>query len=130
MLEKIIERYSVFADSVISELNYKRYLNISGIDVGVIEIYLRAENKFGDYEIVKLKFSEIILFRFIELPGTSSLIINGAYLNKENDVITFDFFPLIYSSGNVENANSDLMIKCKKITFEILQSFPNGTKII
>lgn len=130
MLEKITDRYDRFADSVISEFTYRRYLNVNGFDEGVIDVYIRAESKSADYEIVKLKFSEIISFRFLENQDSSSLIINEAYINEENNIITFDFFPLIYAAGTRENIDSDFIVKCKKVSFEILDSFSNGSKIV
>ncbi|MGE6355545.1 hypothetical protein ACQKCJ_16875 [Flavobacterium sp. NPDC079362] len=130
MLEKIIDQYKGFSDSVISEISYKRFLSDSGFDNGIIDIILRSENKNADYEIVKLQFSEIISFRFIEIENSPSLIINEALIKKANDVIIFDFFPLIQNSEILENIESDLIIKCKNISFEILKFYTNGSKII
>jgi hypothetical protein len=130
MLQKIKEKYKGFSDAVISEISYKRYLNPNGSDKGIVEVYLRAENNEGDYEIVKLKFIEIISFRFIESRDSSSLILNEILMKQEDEIITFDFFPLIYSSGIIENINSDFMIKCKDISFEIMDQYSNGSKLI
>ncbi|MNY22205.1 hypothetical protein D3C86_1558000 [compost metagenome] len=130
MIELIKERYKGFPDAVISEIFYKRYLSVAGFDEGVVEVYLRAENIDGDYEIVKLIFSDIISFRFIEIENSSNLILNGIFLEKDGNVITCDFFPLIYNYGVVENKDSDFMIKCKSLNFEISDHYSNGSKFV
>lgn len=88
----------------------------------MIEIILKTVNNTTDYEVVKLFFLEIVTFRYIETYKTSNLVIKEVLLNKEDNIITVDFSPLIYDDGIKENINSDFMIKCKEIRYEVLMS--------
>jgi hypothetical protein len=121
MLEKINQKYSGFSDAAIQEVNYNRYLAIKGIEDGMIEVILKTKDNHGDYDTIRLLFLGIITFRFVEILNTSRLVINKVLLKEKDGIITFDFFPIIYETGIHENVNSDFIIKCMKVSYEVLK---------
>ncbi|HEY9261981.1 hypothetical protein, partial [Chitinophaga sp.] len=84
------------------------------------EVYIHCMNSDKDYEWEKIKliFSEILSFRFIENRKTSSTVINGALIKVDSEGILFDFFPLIYDAGLKENPDSDFIICCRELKYE------------
>ncbi|SKC08361.1 hypothetical protein SAMN05660841_04115 [Sphingobacterium nematocida] len=118
MLNDIIDKYEGFSDALISEVSYSSHSGARRIEVAI-----NCMNTHTDYqyEQVKLIFIDVLSFRFIESENQSSLLINQALICELNGTIVFDFFPLVFGGGRLEeNANSDLMIKCKNVSYESL----------
>lgn len=99
MLEKIKQKYSGFSNAAIQEVNYNRYLAIKELEDGMIEIILKTEIGKTDYEIVKLTFLGIHIFRFLEVYKTNGLAIKEALLKREKNIITLDFSQLLMMEG-------------------------------
>ena len=119
MFEIIKKRYEFFSDSVITNVNYKQ--SIEG--ESNVEVYLRSMNALEDYnfEFLKLTFLDIQKFRLLQLYESSSFVIDQALLIKDNGIITFDFFPKTCDDDSLEeDPNSDLLIKCRKVLFEVI----------
>jgi hypothetical protein len=118
MLQDIILRYESFGDALISKISYERNIG----DNGKVEVTLNTMNALNDYEFeyVKLVFIDIVEIRFVEAMNTSSLVLNTALIFEESDIITFDFFPLIYATDYKEDPNSDFKIKCRKVEYDFL----------
>lgn len=113
MINEIINKYEKFSDALISEINYK-----SSLQTRSVEVIIKCMNSQKDYEweIIKLKFTDILLFKFSENANSSSTLINSALLKEEDGIIVMDFFPLIFGDHNLkENINSDFIIKCKTL---------------
>jgi hypothetical protein len=111
----IVSKYERFADSLISAVTYN-----STSTTSIVEVLMECWSNEDDYkrEKIKLKFIDIQLFRFIEVGG--STVINSALLKNEDNLITVDFFPIRFERELLEDTNSDFLIKCKKITYEVL----------
>jgi hypothetical protein len=117
MIEKIIEDYAEFSDSWISEITLYNNENI-------IEIIIHCANKNKDYsyEKVKISFKKIINYVLIEKNRISDLAPKDVLINEKNGIITFDFFPIDHFDYLEENPNSEFIIKCKEISYEVLSS--------
>ncbi|UII32465.1 hypothetical protein LVD17_01250 [Fulvivirga ulvae] len=106
MLDEIKRKYGEFSDSLILKFTYEAKESSQNL-----EVIIHCMNELNNYEFetVKLSFVNVISFRFIENERTSSVLVNSAFLERKNGVITFDFSPSIYSSSDLrENKNSDL----------------------
>ena len=119
MLNELKKKYGNFEDSLVSSITYSRTID----DDGRIEVILNAMNAEEDFRFDKIKliFSNIVKFRFIEWHSFSSLIINTVLIMKRENEVVFDFFPLITSDGLKENDESDFKIICKEVKYEFLQ---------
>lgn len=118
MLNEIINKYENFSDALILELLYRAIDNSR-----TIEVVINCMNALNDYkyEKIKLTFKDIVSIRFNENDNQSSTVINSVLISNDNGIIIFDFFPLIYGGANLkENENSDLKIKCRKISYKII----------
>lgn len=118
MFDIIKKRYESFSDSLITDIRYKR-----SVGKGMVELYVRAMNATDDYnfELIKLTFQDVQKFRLLQLFESSSFVIDEALLIDDNGIITFDFFPEICDDDSLkEDPNSDLLIKCRKVIFEII----------
>ena len=118
MMNEIIERYANFADGLITSFCYSGSLYEREIWVEI-----KCMNSQRDYEwdIIKLIFLEVVLFRFNENEKVSSTLINSALLKEENGLAIIDFFPLILGNNDLQvNVNSDFIIKCKTISYELI----------
>ncbi|SHG15814.1 hypothetical protein [Pedobacter caeni] len=116
MLNEIINKYENFSDSLVLEMLY----NTTSKN---LEAVIKCMNKLNDYEFetIKIFFSDVISVRFVEKQNQSSTSINSALLTSNNEIITFDFFPLIYGNSDLhENKYSDFMIKCKQIGYKVI----------
>ncbi|MGB3947675.1 MAG: hypothetical protein WBM13_06805 [Bacteroidia bacterium] len=118
MLNEIINKYEQFSDALISEISYKSTGNKKNLDV-----VIKCMNSLKDFEFetIKLTFIDLISVRFIEREKMSSVLINSALLKKTNNIIMFDFFPTTYDNNLVENLNSDFIIKCKEVYYDVLE---------
>ena len=124
MINEIINKYEKFSDALISEINYK-----SSIQSRNIEVIINCMNSQKDYEweTIKLIFMDVLFFKFSENENSSSTLINSALLKEEKDFILLDFFPQIFGNYNLkENVNSDFIIKCKILKYELLPMTMQG----
>lgn len=112
MINNIKEKYHLFSDSVITKIQYNKSIENTICIVG-----LRSYNwKTSEYDVIELVFEDCIYFRFFESTKITSTIVSNALLEKKDDIVIFDFFPLYYSDDKIiENPNSDFIIKCKNI---------------
>ncbi|QMW02854.1 hypothetical protein [Spirosoma foliorum] len=123
MLSEIINTYEQFSDSLILKVCYIS-LTENSSNSRTIEVVIRCMNKLNDYEwdVIKLSFLDVIKFRFIENENTSSTLINSALLKREDGNVIVDFFPLYYSQSSLlENPNSDFIIYCKDLKYEVIK---------
>jgi len=120
MFDLIIDKYESFPDSLISSVSYER----SNENDGKVDIIISCMNGYNndEFETIKLSFVGVFKFRFIENHPFSSLIINKALLINDKAGITFDFFPDIYKDGLKENLESDFIIKCTNVFFEVIDN--------
>jgi hypothetical protein len=119
MLNEIINKYEKFSDTLILEIVYHVVGNSRRIEV-VINC-MNALNNY-EYEKIKLTFNDVVSMRFNENENQSSTVINSALLSENNGIIVFDFFPLIYGESSLkENENSDLKIKCREVSYIVLE---------
>lgn len=119
MFKEIINKYDRFSDALISEIKYNSLENTREVTVTI-----KCMNSLNDFqwEIVKLIFTDIQFIRFIERIQTSSTFINSAMLKEEDNILIFDFFPLIFDGDKLaENAESDFLIKCKGVKYEVIK---------
>ena len=104
------------------KITYKSYTSEENKES--IEITLSCFNfeKQGKKEIINIIFKDLILIKFIRVNNNPSLFLDEVYLNEENGIITFDFFPIDYFDYLEENPNSEFIIKCKEISYKVLTS--------
>ena len=121
MLNEIIDKYGKFPDSLIKVVKYS--ISISEKNDDSVETIIscfngKEENK---REIIRIIFKNIELIKFSQINCFPSLFLNEIYIKKENNgLITFDFFPIDHFDYLEENPNSNLIIKCKNIEYEII----------
>ena len=116
MITQFTSKYKFFSDAIIKRIEY-----INDIDNAKCTLDIRAynweTNRFDDFSFT---FMDCIFFKFFESIKINSTVISNALLKQENDIITFDLFPLYFSENKIEeNINSDFIIKCKKIVFAL-----------
>lgn len=120
MLSVIKKKFETFPDAVILGFHFNLDLNE---DTKNVEILIRCMN-FEDnkkWEIIKLKFREILSYRSI-LDSDFDLIIDTALLIQEKDYIVFDFFPFFTGPAYYSvNEDSSLIIKTKFIEYEYIE---------
>jgi len=119
MLDKIILDYGVLSDALISKIIFEE----RGGRIGKVIITMTVSNYSNDYkyEIIQITFENVIKLRFVEIENVSNLVINAALLKELNGMITFDFFPENYSTGLIEDPNSDFEIKCTQVNYEVIE---------
>lgn len=117
MIKKIIEDYCEFSDSWISEI--KLFENNSE---NVFELIIHCANKSKNYSYEKVKFSftKVICYKLIGKKGITDFAPKDVYIKEDNGLITFDFFPIDHFDYLEENPNSEFIIKCKEISYEVL----------
>jgi hypothetical protein len=118
MLNEIVKKYGNLSDSLISEIIYYA---VDG--TRRIEVILDCMNALNDYEYEKMKltFNYILSIHFSENENQSTTSINSALIANDSGIIVFDFFPLISGEGNLkENENSDFKIKCKEVSYSLV----------
>ncbi|WP_157499424.1 hypothetical protein [Flavobacterium beibuense] len=120
-MKEIIDKYGTFSDALISKVCYERGVE----DHGKIELVLNAMNmnRDGRFDKIKLTFSNILNFRFIEPFPFSSLIIYEALIFEKEETIVFNFFPQINMEENTDNEESNFRIVCKSVECELLETF-------
>lgn len=128
MTEKLIENYQDFGDAIILNVEYKSNVDVSNTTfknlasevILIISCFNRL--KENERETVKIKFSEIAAFRFINY----NRMIMDTYIGKENEYFVIDFDPIIDTDKNGEwitkkNVNSELSIKFKNLKYELIK---------
>lgn len=118
MYDELVDKYEQFSDAFVEQIVFDANGKNSGI-----QIFVSCMNRFLDYEYerIRLIFEDVTLFRFIYNENMNSTFIFSALLQKEEDIITFDFFPLMFNDGLKEDVNSDLLIKCRNISYTIVK---------
>ena len=122
MFEEIKKSYGEFHDALITEVNYRtdfNYHNYQDSGVNEVEVFISCFNLIKKFqrELIKITFVDVSVFKFGAYEG----MVNLALLKKENDLITFDFYPIIYSDYLEEDLNSDCIIKCKKVFYSVVE---------
>jgi len=128
MIDKLIEDYEDFHDALILNFEYKTNIDLSDrFKQGSEEIYLTMScfNLKQDFvrQTVNINFKEVETFKFNKYTG----MVMNLLIEKDNETFIFDFDPIILSvdenSGKFileKNPNSELLIKCKKLTFKVI----------
>lgn len=121
MLKELIKNYEYFHDALITEYHYKSgyHIDVRKKVISEVDIYIscfHAETSNNDK--LKINFKEIEYFRANDIEG----MVYGALMKEEKGIITFDFFPTIVSSGEVEeNPESNFIVKCKEVSYTIIE---------
>lgn len=120
MLEEIKLKYSHFHDAQISKINIiEKYGNID------LNLTLSCTNSQNDYNLdnIKLNFIDVTSFILNFKKNDGILTIFACFLEKENNIITIDFDCIFFDKNNLrENPNSQFIIKCKEIGYEVLSN--------
>ncbi|WP_026979238.1 hypothetical protein [Flavobacterium tegetincola] len=116
MVEELIGKYKIFHDATIEKISYSCSLNDECTMVLIMNAF-NHENDFK-YEKIEITLIEVLSFRLIEAFPLSALIITCAIFKEEDNNVTVDFFPDIYSDKLVVNELSDFIVKCKGIRFK------------
>lgn len=118
MIQEIIEKYCELSDSWVSEV---KLLNNNE---NILELIIDCANKSKDYSYEKVKFSftKMISYKLIGKNGVTDFAPKDVFINQKEGVITFDFFPIDHFDYLEENPNSEFIIKCREISYEVLSS--------
>ena len=120
MLEEIKLKYSHFHDAQIYKINF---IEESGNND--LNLILSCTSSQNDYNLdnVKLSFIDITSFKLNFKKNMGLFTIFACFLKAENDLITVDFDCIYFDEDNLkENPNSEFIIKCKQISYEVLSS--------
>jgi hypothetical protein len=118
MIQEIIDKYGFFSDSTIVKFEL---INVDFRDIFKVEIKYAKIFKTSDYENIRLIFEQVISIRYVKHEKISNSVIMDALVKQENDIITFDFFPLMFGTDElIENKDSDFQVKCKKVSVTVL----------
>jgi hypothetical protein len=120
MLEEIKLKYSRFHDAQICKIIFNdKYGNND------LNLILSCTSSQNDYNLdnIKISFIDVISFKFNFKKSMGLLTIFACFLKTENDIITVDFDCIYLDEDNLkENPNSEFIIKCKEISYEVLSS--------
>lgn len=122
MIDILKETYGEFHDALITEVRYNtnfNYHNHQDSGVNEVELFISCFNLINNFkrELIKITFFDVSVFKFGAYEG----MVNSALLKNENDLITFDFFPIDYYDYLEEDLNSDCIIKCKKVYYSVIE---------
>lgn len=117
MLKEFTEKYRDLSDTTLYGVSYSRSLDDDGFVTIVMLSYNYSENH---YQKVKLTLSGIKSFRFVEIRDSSNFVINAAAIENRNNEIVLDFFPVIYANRLEINSESDFLVECLELKFEVL----------
>jgi len=130
MISEIKNKYKGFHDALIFDILYSnRHGKQKGLTPKVI-VGLNAFNiQTEKWEQLKLIFSDVVKFWFFEGKNEKGKAVNStvvfeAYIEKIDDLIIFDFFALQVDGRDLlaENPNSDFVIHCKDINYELVNA--------
>lgn len=121
MIHEIIKQYQYFSDGVIRNITYS-YPIENKINATVQILCSNTQNNY-EWELVKIIFYDILFFKFIAHGDSIGSVIDMALIKIENEFIVFDFFGLFNANYQSleENPESEFVIKCKKIEYEVLE---------
>lgn len=122
MIDILKEIYGEFHDALITEVRYNtnfNYHNHQDSGVNEVKLFISCFNLINNFkrELIKITFFDVSVFKFGAYEG----MVNSALLKNENDLITFDFFPIDYYDYLEEDLNSDCIIKCKKVSYSVIE---------
>lgn|SRR5690606_17024873 len=122
MIAILKTNYGEFHDALITEIRYNtnfNYYSSQYSGVNEVELFISCFNLINDLkrELIKITFFDVSVFKFGAYEG----MVNSALLKYENDLITFDFFPIDYYDYLEEDLNSDCIIKCKKVSYSVIE---------
>ena len=123
MFNALKENYGEFHDCLITEIRYAtnfNYHDISKSGKREVEVFISCFNIAEDYQrqLIKIICSDVNEFKFGGYEG----MIYSALLKNESDIFILDFFPIILDGDNLkEDPNSDCLIKCKAVSYVILE---------
>ena len=125
MVQKLKSTYKSFGDATISRIEYQiNYFNQGKEYSKDIFVFINCYNWIlNKWENLRLTFNKVSQIRFVETKQRPSTIIFEALINKIDDTIIFDFFPVqIDGEGSLkEDPNSDFSVRCKSIFYEVLE---------
>jgi hypothetical protein len=119
MFDEIVEKYKNFSDALVVEVSYR-----AGERSKNVEIIIDCMNSQNEYKFDKIKLIliDVVSMSFIERENQSSTVVFSALLLKNEQMLTFDFFPFIYGEGRLEeNENSDFKVKCRDAIYFKIQ---------
>jgi len=119
MLEKITTYYGKFPDSLVRQIIFNP---VTGNRASNIEVTLSCYNIKHEMrpEIIKLCFKDIVEIKLTQFKNNPSMFLDEIYINNINGLIVFDFFPIDHFDYLEENPNSNFIIKCNTINYEVL----------
>jgi hypothetical protein len=115
MLEKLLNQYGDFSDSVVEKIIY----NIEEKET-YITVNLKVHNKYkNNIETVSLYFENIESFIFKEI-NTDNHVIFESVIMKQKGIYVFDFSPYSSIDYNLDDfKNSEFGIMCKIFKFSV-----------
>jgi hypothetical protein len=119
MFDEIVAKYENFSDALVVEVSYR-----AGECSKNVEIIIDCMNSQNEYKFEKIKLIliDVVSMSFIERENQSSTVVFSALLLKNEQMLTFDFFPFIYGEGRLEeNENSDFKVKCRDAIYFKIQ---------
>jgi hypothetical protein len=120
MLEEIKLKYSHFHDAQIYKINFQEEYGNNNLI-----LMLSCTSSQNDYNLDNLKISliDVVSFKYDFKKNMGLLTIFACFLKTENDLITVDFDCIYFDEENLkENPNSQFIIKCREISYEVLSS--------
>ncbi|MDN3673027.1 hypothetical protein QWY99_08180 [Flavobacterium branchiarum] len=123
MIQEIIKKYDYFSDAQIKNVSYT-YPTGQGANVAVQIECCNTQNDY-DWELINIVFNDITFVRFIGYGDSIGSVIDMAFIKIEEDEIVFDFFGLFDADNQTlgENPESDFIIRCKKVDYQVIEVY-------
>lgn len=126
MIKEIKNKYQRFHDGIILDIIYSvTELGEKSGSKREASLYIQTHDyQTGNSEKIKLIFLDITKFKFFESEKICSTIIFEAFIEERDNLIIFDFDCLQLDGRDklAENRNSNFVIHCKGINYEIMDS--------
>jgi hypothetical protein len=119
MINKLIENYGKFSDSIIQKIEIETNPEILN-NIITIKIKLYCCNILNDflYETIELEMSKIIDIKLCITKDTRDFNYDEIFIKENKEIILFDFDPIDYIDYLEENPNSKFKVSFRGLKYK------------
>ena len=123
MIKEFVRQYGDLHDALILDFRYSRERTSNAkYPTGNVTMTISRINLVtGKFEIVKLIFSDVKQFRFLETGQQSTIVVMGALIEDLGETKRIDFFPIIQGNDLIWDEESELHIESANFSFEYIK---------
>ena len=123
MIKEFVRQYGDLHDALILDFHYLRERTPNAkYPTGNVIMTIRRSNLITEkFEIVKLIFSDVKQFRFLETGQQSTIVVMGALIEDLGEIKRIDFFPIIQGRDLIWDEESELHVESADFSFEYVK---------